>query len=243
MKKANNTLKGLLAVLTLGLLSHVQAQLTNSTSGDTFLGFEDTVLNKNLVVDLGNGANLNTFTSLKLASDLTTVFGSNWASDVNLQYGLFGINTAKTTIWSSVVSGAAAPVKKASGALATPYTHYTSLQGNFNTDVANGQFLTQGVQMNVGSGSDTGYATWTGNTPTAGGTSAFAVYNQTLETGVGGSLDIYAVTSSTQTLLNTFTLKNTGVLSSLLAVPEPSTYALMGFGALLLIGVVRRGTI
>jgi hypothetical protein len=240
MKTLNNVLKGLLAIVALGLVSHAQAQLTNSTAGDTFLGFEDTTLNKNLVVDLGNGANLNTFTSLNLATDLAAVFGSNWATNVNLQYGLFGINTTKTTIWSSVVSGAAAPVKKTSGALATTYAHYTALQGNFNTDVANGQLLTQGVQMNVGTGSDTGFATWTGNTPTAGGTSAFAVYNQTLETGVGGSLDIYAVTSSSQTLLNTFTLKNTGVISSLSAVPEPSTYALMGLGALMLVGLVRR---
>ena len=240
MKTVNNIIKGLLAIVALGLVSHAQAQLTTSTAGDTFLGFEDTTLNKNLVVDLGNGANLNTFTSLNLATDLTSVFGSSWASNVNLRYGVFGINTTKTTVWSSVIAGAAAPVTKSSGALATTYTHYLALQGNFNTDAGSGQFLTKGVQMNVGTGSDTGFATWTGNNPSASPTTAFAVYNQTLETGVGGSLDIYAVTSSTQTKLNTFTLNSTGLISSLSAVPEPSTYALMGLGALLLVGLVRR---
>ena len=233
----------LVGSLSIGCMT-ASAQTNYATAGDAFLGFEDTTQNLNYLIDLGSASNLSSFTNLNISSDLTTVFGASWASNANLKFGLFGINSGKTQVWSSVVNGATAPVKRSSGALATTYTHYLAMETAFNNDVAASpsQFLTYGVQMNVGSGNDVGFGSWSGNTPSANGATAFAVYNQTLETGVGGKLDIYGVTSSTQTLINTWLFGSNGVVSVYSAQVNTNVWS-SNSGNLSAIGITNGSTL
>ena len=240
--------KHLLALLiAAGALSTAtsRATVSNASTGDVILAFEDVAANKNLLVDLGAGSGIGSFTSINVGTDLATVFGSTWASDSNLKWGLFGINTAKSAVWASTASGNNAFPLKSVGALATTLAHYNAMISNFNTDIVNGQGLTVGVQMNVGTSPDTGYNTWSGNNPTATAGTAFSVYNQSLETAVvgGGTLDFYQTSGSASTAIfkaangNALQLSGSGQVS---VVPEPSTYALMGLGALLLVVAYRR---
>jgi hypothetical protein len=217
----------------------------NTSGGDVFLAFESTSLSKDYLVDLGQGSILATaissgsFSPVDLSADLSTVFGSDWAtnSTSNVQYGLFGLPSSKTIVYASVASGNAALVKKAAVALSTTSSDYKTLGSAYNTDIGSGQGLTVGVEQLVGTSPDTGLtSTWIGNTTTA---PYFGVYNASLVNGVAGNLDVYGTTGSASTLEGTLTLSSAGLLS-VVAVPEPSTYALCGLGALFLVIVARR---
>ncbi len=99
----------------------------------------------------------------------------------------------------------------------------------------------------MGSGLDQGTATWTGNHPTASGTAAFGTYNASLEAAVSlnQTLDVYKLAPSPVAAIFSALNNNAlGINSSGLVqvVPEPSTYALAGLGALLLVIAYRRNT-
>ena len=222
-----------------------QAQVANANPGDVILAFENASINKEYLVDLGAGSNLANFQSINVGTDLATVFGSNWYNDQNLQFGLFGINTAKSAVWASTASGNNAFPIKSAGALSTTSTHFTAIIGNFNADLANGQGLTTGVLMNIGSGSDKGYSTFFGNNPTATAGSAFAVYNQSLMTGINGTLDVFQTGNSAGSSVALFSSAAGSALqidATGQVIPEPTTYALMGLGALFLVIAYRRKT-
>jgi len=204
------------AVMTSGTRAATVVTSGNAAVGDIILGFQDTVKNIDYLVDLGPLNNLQTLlsTGVNLGSDLTTAFGASWASDSNLYFGLF----ASTTL-----------------------QHYTTMEGAFNTSLS---VLSQGVQIT----SPSGFGSWTGNNPTATAGTSFAVYNQSLEAGVAANqtLDFYQTGNSggsSQAIYNAangvISLSSSGVIS---VVPEPSTYALAGLGALLLVIAYRRNT-
>lgn len=237
----------ILALTFLGLISQrslVASPVSwNTNGGDVFLGFESTSLHLDYLVDLGQGSALaseltnNTFSPVNLNADLNTVFGAGWStnSSANVQWGLFGLPSNKSIVYASVASGNNPPVKIGSAGLATTYSHYGALGTGYNGDIAS-QGLTLGVEQFVGTVPDTSTFTWTGNTPSS---TPFAAYSFSIENGVGGNLDIYGTTVSSSTLLGSFTLNSSGVLS-VVAVPEPSTYALFAFGAFLLVVAYRR---
>jgi hypothetical protein len=234
------------AVMTSGARAATVVTSGSGQVGDVILGFQDTVKNIDYLVDLGPLNNLQTLlsTGVNLRTDLTTAFGASWSSDANLYFGLFGINSVKTSVWASTLSGNSAFPVTVSGGLSTTLQHYTTMVNAFNTS---GTVLSSGVEFT--GASSLGFQDWTGNSPTGAPTSAFAVYNQSLEAGVaanqtldfyqtgnagGSSLAIYKAANN-----NAINLSSSGVLS---AVPEPSTYALAGLGALLLVMAYRRNT-
>jgi len=210
--------------------------------GDVILGFQDTVKNIDYLVDLGPGSSFSGFTSINVGTDLAAAFGAGWNADSNLYFGVFGINSAKSLVWASTLSGNSAFPVKVSGALSTTLQHYTTMLNAFNTS---GTTLSTGVEFT--GASSLGFQDWTGNNPTGAPTSAFAVYNQTLEAGVAANqtLDVYQTgnTGGSSTTLfsagngNPIQVTSAGVVQ---AVPEPSTYALMAFGALVLVVLYRR---
>ena len=211
-------------------------------TGDVIIGFQSVSLNKNLLIDIGQGSSVASFSSINAGADLVTAFGSGWYALSDLTWGAFGIPTSKTQLWATVASGNAALGAKSTGALTTTLSRYNAFGANYNNDLNNnGQGLTVGVYMNVGTGTDTGYNTWTGNNPTS---APFAAYSVSIVNGVTGNLDLYQVGNTgastavfSQANGNALNVDSAGVIS---VIPEPSTYALCGVGALLLFVAYRR---
>ena len=232
-----------MAVAALLLAAHVgnsQATPASFSAGDVIIGFESASLNKNLLIDIGSSANIASFSSINAGADLVTAFGSGWYALSDLNWGAFSVATDKHTLWGTVASGNSALTAKSVGALATPIQRFNSMGGNYNADIAT-EGGTVGVIMNVGSGTDVGTSTWTGNTPS---TTPFVAYSVSIENGVTGSLDLYSVPNSGSATAIFSAANNNGLSvnsSGVIAVaPEPSTYALMAFGALVLVIAYRR---
>jgi hypothetical protein len=93
------------------------------------------------------------------------------------------------------------------------------------------------MQQTVGANGDAkGVNMWLG---VADSSSPFNTYNQNLAGSITSNLDIYSATPSAATKLMTLNF-NTGVVSAVAAVPEPTTYALIGLGAVALLFAYRR---
>jgi hypothetical protein len=140
----------------------------------------------------------------------------------------------KSIVYSSTPSGGNAPVKKAVGALNSPFSLYSTFGANYNGVLAGGAYDGNTGTLGAGVVTGNGSGTWNANLATA---ADFGVYNSTLEADVATGLSFWGVTGSTQTQYNPYTLSSSGVVS---AVPEPSTYAFFGLGALVLILAYRR---
>jgi len=245
MKK---TLFTALAIAAFAVTTGAQAQSPLSYSaGNIFLGFRSsggTGAANSFLFNLGNFSSLNIVaqgaspqTVVDLGSELTTVFGANWKTRGQVTWGIFGMTpSTRIPVYSSTSDDrASAPVTKTSVQLSTPYSAYTGMGANYNAAIANGTSTGSSTGV-LGDGvvTGTGNGTWAANIAKA---ADFDVYNSTLEAGVAGDLDFYSTTGTSATKLTQYTISSSGVVS---AVPEPSTYALFGFAALLLIVAYRR---
>jgi hypothetical protein len=242
MKK--KLLIALVALVGTSAFSQVHATPVAYTNNDIILAFESTFENKDLLIDLGQGSAFasalsgGSFSSINIYADLTNAFGSDWASNTtnDVQWGLFSISTSKTIVYASVAVGGNPLPLKSPNALSTTATAYSALISGYTTALGNSDYATNGLGVYQNITGSTGKTTWIGNTTTA---PYFGVYNVSLVNGVGGNIDIYGTTGSTSIKEGTLTIGSDGTIS---AVPEPSTYALFGFGALLMSIAYRRST-
>jgi hypothetical protein len=200
---------------------------------------------KAYIVNLGQSTTVANYTpawaGINLSNDLIMVFGNDWASTTT--WGMLSIPQDKKS-WaasSAVGNGEASIVSKSIAFLATP----TSMLGNIGTAF-------DSLALSTGNAVDAGRLTqgvWGTNDDIPWSTSveanSFAVGN--FETASSSNLDLYIAYGSTfgstgnalrgtTADVNTFSVQG-GTLQS---VPEPSTYALFGFAALLLIVAYRR---
>jgi len=223
-------------------------------ASDLFLGVEDSsgTITKNLVVDLGNASTITTLQTTSLSADLTTVFGSGYSANSSLVYGVFGISgstpiysQASTGVFGSGSDGQTAQNREFS------YNSQATALGNFKSEVAGaasasitgGGVTTVGVYMSANDANS-----WTSFA--SGSKSVFGNANWGgLETSLGSALDMYNSPTGSESLNGNYlnyqiNLSTAGSLSVIAAaVPEPSSYALVGLGALLLIMAYRRGTV
>jgi len=206
--------------------------------GDLILGFETTGGggSTNLLVDLGSVTNTAQLLSLNinLNSDLVTAFGTNWASTVS--YGLYSVTSGKEIYASgtpNLVNGGYQ--LESSSAAATQKNDFVELEGDFNGDGVIPHTTTYGVYE-----SESETYSWGSFTPAVG---AFQNANYpSIDLPIGSTADLYAQVTGSSSSYGTntglaFTVNSSGNLS---AVPEPSTYLLFGFGALLLSIAYRR---
>jgi len=151
-----------------------------------------------------------------------------------------GSSANQYTEYASVASGGTAVATSSKGAAGPTYSgQYGGLISGLNGDTANGQYLTAGWEQHPSTPQDSGVSSWIGNNASANGGAAFQLYNQSLETGIGSNLDIYLANNTNSILLDTLQVTGSGSLQ-IVSVPEPATYFLLGFGALVLVIAYRR---
>jgi hypothetical protein len=217
------------------------------SAGNIFIGFRasgGTGAANSYLLNLGN---FGTFPILKagatpvelfdVGSSLATVFGNDWFTRGQVTWGIFGMTaSARVPVYSSTSDErAATPVTVAFGGLSTPFSSYTGMGANYNAAIGNGAYTgTSAGVLGNGVVTGTGSGTWAFHIAKA---ADFDVYNSTLEAGVATDLEFYSTSATRATKLTQFDISSSGVIS---VVPEPSTYALFGFGALLLIVAYRR---
>ena len=256
------------AVALTGLAAFSSANaLPTYNDGDVFLGIRDKTATKTYVIDLGsfdnyyNNANPVTpyslnqgFTAAALASDLTTQIGTNWYSNANVVYGLFGGFQAGSS--SSSISGIPDNALIVGALTSTRIGNIAdqTIGGLTGYAAAIGASSQTGVGVSTAWVNNNGIGTWDAyqyggfaNAANNQGAAAYGWYPGTLETQVGNALYANTVYSSDNTqnsgksgaVIGTVTLASDGTLS-LNAVPEPSTYVLFGLGALALMIIYRR---
>ncbi len=197
------------------------------------------------------------FTGAQLASDLTAQVGANWYNNANVTIGLFGGFQAGSS--SSSISNMpdnaliiGSPVRTAIGNLNDQTSStLTGYAAGIGANINGANSLNVGVawvSQNAGAGAwDTYQYGGTPNSANAQGSSAYGIYPGTLETQIGNTLYVNSVFDSGAGQNNGYTGANIGTLSvssggavEFTAAPEPSTYALAAFGALLLVIAYRR---
>ncbi len=248
-----NKLKTALMALAVSaaLTSAAEAQVdTLYHSGDLLLGFEQNGNASNYLVDLGQVSQfINATSPLTFdlsTTDLSTIFGSSWASNsqTNLvQWGVAGNDrsvsdqTNLNAVWYTQVQPSTAPVGGSSGvqkqvslSIQALETGLGGYQGGTSTVNSNAAIVQSSSAAN----------SWSSFSPSNGIGFNLGTGVETLSGPTNSSLDLYQVLpGSTGTLLGDFSLSSGGVLTFTQATPEPSSYAL-GLTAVILFVVLRR---
>lgn len=245
MKKT--LLTAAIALTGLAAFTSTNAQSAYS-NGDALLSFRaagGTGSALDVQIDVGNLSSLTGAFSFDLTaanSILSTTYGTNWSSRNDLYWTIVGTddNTAQMTLGSATL-----PTPLDLNSLAT-------INGNVDGQAVAGSQggATQGTILNNLGASfaysiyNVGYAgSFTANDTAAGG--AFGVFPGPIGT-LDATKGIYLMNADLNsgvplptTNVGTVSIASGGVVT-ISAVPEPGTYALFGFGALLLVIAVRR---
>ena len=252
--------------LALAALTSARGQVSVTAPGDLILAFRtnDNAIQNDLEVDLGQysqftGLAPGTELNLNLngtyygstgglsASDISTVFGSNWNTLTDLVWSVAGQNgsgQSTTDLYVTFTPADGATVNQASGSTqntagARLRTELGGLSGATSlTSPQAGEIPVSLTSQNNYSGAIRG----TGVTKDYG---YFSKSTEALVTSAGSSsLDLFAEIhggSGAGTDLGTFSLDSAGDLSfTAAAVPEPSTYATALLGGATLLLVRRR---
>jgi len=236
-------------------------------AGDVILGFEEPGSggSSNVYeVDLGSISQFSTSQTFDLSSsDLSTEFGSGWASSSLLQFGLIGDTESSSslslgsgtlaakTIITSWNTFATAPTEKSSQTTAASYIQSLYNDVGNATPSAGSTSSLPAVDTTVTDSS--GFAYFNKTKSNFGFGAGFATsdldYNSDASTPLPTSavLDLYEVAQTSSStapgsLLGTLSLNSSGDLAftaTAQAVPEPSSYALVGI-SLALFWVLRR---
>jgi hypothetical protein len=254
--KMNKLTAAALALAAIGLVStSASAQSTVSAGADDLiLGMQLNGVNTDFEVDLGSFSlftTTSTHTFDLSTSDLTSIDAS-WASNVGgtgVQWSVAGVTGSGNTFYATSTASSApklesnaatSPAQSAIGSLAAAMTEPSGFGSN---GVTSGGALI-GTNSNPASGITGSY------TNEEGGQGATPYNFNSLvsleQTGTGSDV-LYSFVGHSGTEpaapeLGTFTLGSNGVLTynGVAAVPEPSTYALLGLGALALLFMRRR---
>lgn len=248
--------------------AHAQDASINSNSPDILMGFEvadDSTNpggNTNIELDLGytaatlvaaansNGGSLvlggtNSQQDLS-ADDLGATYGATWYTRTSgggeVKWSIFGANTDTNEFWVTNVATFLRTTNSTQTGIAGEMGGvYSDLSGETSTANSNQDYINTNASGDSGSyfnaitgqdqGSNWNYSFGASET-VVGDTSAIGFWDSPDRT----------TTGQDATELGTFSLSDTGVLTfdTLSAIPEPSTWAMMGFGAATLLVIRRR---
>lgn len=260
MKKriTNFVIPALVAFASLALLTS-SAKAFNYANGDLLLGFHSTGAEANdFVIDLGPATQFDgksagyTLSLGNISTDLQTLLGAGWASNSLLYWGAIGGNSSSNILWSSKAESTLGTITSAwknkssltqSGVTSSVDSVGTNLLGYGTV----GSFTNSAFEAK---GSANSWASWQpGYGATDGANSngiSFGYFNPTNEANSASgisttALDLFRMNpgSGNGTYEGTFTVSSNGDLS-FAVVPEPSTYAALGVGAVMIAAAVRR---
>jgi len=278
MKKTKLLAAGLLAAAAVAVLAPSARAANSYNTGDLFLGFEDPGNSNDYVVDLGpasyfiglaaspgttnittsdySGAGLG-----NIASDLQTIFGTNWYANSNtpgdnLQWGVVGATAHQ--FGSNLTFGlpgntlfltqgeltpgtlSSAPAKETSGVQGTVNSNILGFENAFSgsAQTANSNYAEEQTIDPINNPDS-----WSGENPGSGAFGlSYGIEQPTSGSNIGPTdsvLDLYEIqpgSSGSGTDLGSLSLTSGGALEfTSAAVPEPSTYAALGIGTALLL--------
>jgi hypothetical protein len=256
-----NTIKmTLLALAGVALVSTQQVRAFSYADGDLLLGFRaagGTGSTTTLVINLGANSSYNSPTATpfsltssigNLAADLTTYYGSGWATRTDLYWGVAGGTTSNQLLLSRPQS--------TYDAITSPWARANStLQSNVKNTIAGtgsayAAAATAGSNSLVAVEATTDVNNWAIKVTPNSTTNAFTANSFTSGKGIEASfaagadttaVDLYflAPGSGNGTYRGSFQISSSGDVYFGL-VPEPSTYASLLVGVLFLFAVVRR---
>jgi len=244
-----------------------KAAVVTFDNGDLVLGFRSgasSVYQFNLGLATSFRDNSNVGFIANINTDLEAAFGAGWFSDATLFWGIAGVKSninsdpvvngdAAQTIYLSkartnLVTGSTAPSVTLQSQRAASATSIMGMQNVFNTQTATT------TPASLGRGAEVAKSVVGDWSEYVGGTDFIALPDIEQNMGavsngsfagvsnVEGALDVYrllnpASGSSTGTLETTFVIRQNG---DIYAIPEPSTYALLGMSGLAIAFFVRR---
>jgi hypothetical protein len=227
------------------------AQVDNTTSYQVSLGSISTLLS------LSAGSTLTWNIS---TSDLATIFGTNWANDSTVRWGAaasLSVAGSSLTVGSTTYAQYSAWSTQLATTVKNPGSSAVkAAAGSIGTIVADMQFATVSSNDSSAYTIDSSISNYTWST-TYGANAAVEYGSATYSSFEGLKwavaklddsdsstlalyyFDVSATKNTLATLVGTFTLDDDGTLT-FTAVPEPSTYAMLGLGALALLRFARR---
>lgn len=243
-------LNKILTTAAIALAAAVSANAANYNPGDLVLGVYDysgtvsTALEFNLgaFTKYANGGGQGLV--LNIADEMTSVFGAGWASNSNLHWGLAAEITAaarysvvalglpETTVGIHNSSFSTVTISTVSNNV-NPYTNTTF--ASLTTAVGDGYSIPASTTGSIKNYDAAAFGTNKGIvgklTPNASGLTALDLF---LFNGNGNNASDPGIYE------NTFTIDTTTGDINVLAVPEPSSYAMMAIGGLGLFRMFRR---
>jgi hypothetical protein len=224
------------------------ANSSNPSEGDLFLGVYQSTSTPNsasafsvlggsynaLVFDVGSVGNFASI-NVNVNDALSAAYGANWSSLGNLNYAAFGFSSDYSQLYVTKADPQTGNVsKKSAGAVGVPISNYQTFIGQLKTDVVNSSTLDGAILQGAGDS----YNFVTQGLPETSifgtGVAGTAVFS--------GALDLNRINIGTGQAGTNVGVITLGADGSVSAVPEPSTYALLGLGALLLVIAYRRKT-
>jgi len=253
-----STIQSFITTLTLlAITATTHGATTTYAAGDLFLGFRRTGNTADYLVNIGQASLYTGATSTKtissLASDLGTVFGSDWASASDVFWGVCGTNHITTTnggndptntIYATRISTRSAWNSAVS--LSTPDSKITSMATAYRSKTSTANNPAGLIQNNIGTTSNNAYASYQPDGVNTGtGNLAFGYFNPSIEgnssNGISTTtLNLYRLAQGSTdagTLVGTFTISSGGTVTFTPAVTSAfaawaSSHSLSGTNAL-----------
>jgi len=245
MKLSKFLATALLAMAGVALVaSSASAAITSYSDGDILLGFRKSGATQDYMIKIGTYSSLPTSGSItfslgNIAADLTSAFGSSWFTGNNVYFQVFGNNTTGSgQIYIGNPLSTSQP-SLSSGGVNSAFAALGDVTGGYNN-----QFSTSNSSVGFleTASAGTSYASYQPGGVNASGINWGVWSNTESLVNQNNYLDLYNVagngSAAAATAKGYFSIDNTGSVSYL-AVPEPSTCAVLAVGALLM-GVTNR---